>query len=230
MTLQELHEKLLAWATAAPRQEELLRARRAWFDRTGEPHEEDRSYEARMNGMLDYYLYDHRAAGAEDTTLDLFLRDQGQAYTSDQLTLFRGLGKTHHALFEVRKIRPGESVRLRDVFTDHELEVVERRQLAGLDKGDLLEARLLPYQGELFFSGAFVFHPREVRRGVLAEAKKRRKAARGGPVDVKGFLAQLSRMAQKLERYRNVKVESLYDFTVPLPTPPPLRGGGAGPA
>jgi hypothetical protein len=225
MTLQELHDKLLAWATAEPRQEELLRARRAYFDRFGEPHEEERTYETRMNGMLDHYLYDYRPGGGNDTTLELFLKDQGRGYTSDELTLFRGLQKTLHSLFEVRKIRPGEWLRLREVFGRQELEVAERRQMAGLEKGDLLEARLLPYQGQLHFSGAFVYHPREVRKTILAEAKKRKKAAGGGPVDVPAFLAQLSRMAQKLERYRNVKVESLYDFTAPLPTPPPIRTG-----
>jgi hypothetical protein len=221
MTLAELHEKLMAWATAEPRQEELLRARRAYFDRWGEPHEDERSFEARMNGMLDYYLYDHRAGGGEYSTLELFLRDQAPAYASDELARFRALGKAVHGLFEVRKIRPGESIRLRDVFTREDLEVTERRVMAGLEKGDLLEARLLPHDGQLHFSGAFLFHPREVRKQVLAEAKKRRKGAGRGPVDVKGFLAQLSRMAQKLERYRNVKVESLYDFRPPAHTPPP---------
>lgn len=224
MTLAELHEKLMAWATADPRQEELLRARRAYFDQWGEPHEDERSFEARMNGMLDYYLYDHRPGGGEYSTLELFLRDQAPAYASDELARFRALGKAVHGLFEVRKIRPGESIRLRDVFTREDLEVTERRVMAGLEKGDLLEARLLPHDGQLHFSGAFLFHPREVRKQVLAEAKKRRKAAGRGPVDVKGFLAQLSRMAQKLERYRNVKVESLYDFRPPAHTPPPGKG------
>lgn len=222
MTLQELHEKLLGWATAPERQEELLRARRSYFDRWGEPHEEERSFETRMNGMLDYYLYDHRPEGSPHTTLDLFLRDQGAAYTSDQLTLFRDLGRALHSLFEIRKLRAGEWVRLRDLVSGDDHDVTERRQLAGLEKGDLLEARLLPYRGGLYFTGAFLYHPREVRKAILAELKKRKKAAGGDPPDVKAFLAQLSRMAQKLERYRNVKVESLYDFTAPAPTPPPI--------
>jgi hypothetical protein len=223
VTLAELHEKLLAWATAAPRQAELLRARRAYFDRWGEPHEEERSFEARMNGMLDYYLYDHRPGGGDFTTVDLFLRDQGPLYSSDELARFRALAKTVHGLFEVRKLRPGDSLRLREVFSGRDLEVAERRQMPGLGKGDLLEARLLSHDGQLHFSGAFLFHPKEVRKLVLAEAKKRRKAAGKGPVAVDEFLAQLSRMAQKLERYRNVKVESLYDFRLPAPTPPPSR-------
>ena len=92
----------------------------------------------------------------------------------------------------------------------------------GLEKGDLFEARLLPHQGRLYFSGAFLYHPRAVRKRILAEVKRLRKqVGKRGSVDVRAFLGRLSRMAFKLERYRNVVVESIYDFSVPEPTPSP---------
>jgi hypothetical protein len=214
VNLKELQEKLLAWATADARKEEVLAARRAHFERYGEPHEEDKSFEARMNGMLDYYLYDFRPPGSSETTIEQFMRDQGPNLTTEELALYRVLGKNIHGLFEVRRLRPGEQVRVRDVFTGGEYDVTERRQIVGLEKGDLLEARLLPYEGKLFFSGAFLYHPQEVRKAILAEVKRLRKEAakQGRDADVKAFVALLSRMAFKLERYRNVKVESLYDF------------------
>jgi hypothetical protein len=112
------------------------------------------------------------------------------------------------------------------VFTGKDLEVTERRNVAGLDKGDLLEARLLPYGGELFFSGAFLYHPREVRKPILAEVKRLRKeAGKGGTPDVPAFLGQLARMALKLERYRNVRLESIYDFSpdARTMTPRPMK-------
>jgi hypothetical protein len=224
MTLQDLHDRLLAWATADARQGELLRARKEHFALFGEPHEDERSFEARVNGMLDAYLYDYRPGGGADSTLEAFLAAEGGAFSSEDLARLRALAGSVHCLFEIRKIRPGEWVRLRDVFTRDEYEVAERRQLAGLEKDDLLEARLLPHDGKLYFSGAFLFHPREVRKQILVEVKRRRKAApRGTAPDARDFLARLSRMAQKLERYRNVKVESLYDFSAPAPTPPPFR-------
>jgi hypothetical protein len=221
MTLKELQEKLLAWGTADARKEELLAARREHFERHGEPHEEDKSFETRMNGMLDHYLYDFRPPGSSETTIEIFMRELAPELTTEELALYRLLARNVHGLFEVRKIRPGEEIRLREVFTDGEYDVAERRQLVGLEKGDLLEARLLPFEGKLFFSGSFLYHPQEVRKAILAEVKKRRKeAARAGvQPDVAGFVAQLSRMALKLERYRNVKVESLYDFRQPSRTP-----------
>jgi hypothetical protein len=92
--------------------------------------------------------------------------------------------------------------------------------VVALEKGDILEARLLPHEGKLHFSSSFVYHPREVRRAILKEAKRLTLAAPPGQApDGDEFLAQLSRMALRLERYRNVRVESIYDFDAPQGRP-----------
>lgn len=214
MTLAQLHERLLSWATAEPRKEHLLVARREYFGRHGEPHEEDRSYDVRVNGMLDHYLYDFHPPGGAGTTLQRFIEADGPALSAEELRAYRDMASNLHGLFEVRKIGDA-AVRLRDVFTGDDHDVTERRQVAGLAKGDLLEARLLPFEGALFFSGAFLYHPREARKPILAEVKRLKKTAskvKGDPPDVAAFLATLARMALKLERYRNVRFESIYDF------------------
>lgn len=213
MSLQSLQERLLAWATAEPRKERLLEARRRHFGAYGEPHEEDRTYEARLNGMLDYYLYDHRPTEGAKSTIEEFLLAEGPTLEPAEREGYEELSRNVHTLFEVRKLLDGK-VRLRDVFTGLDSEVTERRQLLGLEKGDLLEARLLPHGGSLFFSGAFLYHPREARRSILGEVKRRKKAAgKGGSPDVTSLMALLSRMAFKQERYRNVRLESIYDFS-----------------
>jgi hypothetical protein len=225
MSLQKLHERLLSWATAEPRKDHLLAARADHFAQRGEPHDEDRSYEVRLNAMLDHYLYDFRAAGGVGTTLERFIEAEAPSLAPAELAAYRDLGRNVHALFEVRRIKEGE-VRLRDVFTGEDHDVTERRQVAGLEKGDLVEARLLPFDGTLLFSGAFLYHPREARKAILAEVKRLKKAADEDEApDVKAFLATLSRMAMKLERYRNVRLESIYDFSpeVRSTTPRPAR-------
>lgn len=225
MTLQEMHDRLVAWASGEARKDWLLAARQAYFEQFGEPHDEDKSFESRMNGLLDFALYDFHPNGA-DSVLELFLKDPSQGLTTDEQSEIRELSRNLHGLFEVRRMRAGE-IRLRDVFTGKDHDVTERRTMAGLAKGDLLEARLLPHQGHLYFSGAFLYQPQEVRKAILAEVKKlRKRAKKGGTLDVKGFLALLSRMAFKLERYRNVKIESIYDFAGANAalTPRPARG------
>lgn len=214
MTLPELHERLLSWASADPQDPLLLAARQDHFARYGEPHEEDQSFERRMNGMLEAYLFDFRPAPGAPTALERFLTAQAVALGPEETAAFRALGANRHGLYEVRKLEDG-CIRVRDAFTGEELDVTERRQVAGLAKGDLLEARLMPFDGKLWFSGAFLYQPREARARILAEVKRLKKAAgKHGRPDVEGLLATLSRMAFKLERYRNVRLESIYDFTV----------------
>jgi hypothetical protein len=214
VTLGELHDLLLAWAGAEARQPWLLEARRAYFARVGEPHEEDKSYEARMNGLIDHYLFDFRPDGHE-TTLALYLRDGGVGLTTDERSQMREMGRNLHLLVEVRKIRPGV-VEVEDVFTEARYDVVERRAVVALSKGDIFETRLVPHEGKLHFSASSIYHPREVRRAILKEAKRRvEDAPPGEGPDVEEFLATLSRMALRLERYRNVRVESIYDFDAP---------------
>lgn len=213
MTLQELHERLLSWATAEPRKEDLLAARHAHFTAYGEPHDEDRTYETRLNGMLDFYLFDWRPAPGAGTTIERFIDAEAANLSPAELAQYRALAGSVHGLFEIRKIRDGE-VRVRDVFGGGDHDVTERRQVAGLEKGDLIEARLMPFEGDLFFSGAFLYHPREARKAIAAEVKRLKKlAGKGGTPDVPPFLALLSRMALKLERYRNVRLEAIYDFS-----------------
>jgi hypothetical protein len=225
MTLVELYETLLSWASANPQDPVLLAARQRHFDAYGEPHEEDPSYERRMNGMLEAYLFDDRPAPGAPTALERFLAGEGTARPLEEQAAFRALAANRHGLFEVRALAPG-LIRLRDVFTDEELEVTERRQMAGLAKGDLFEARLVPFGGRLWFTTAFLYHPAEARRQILEEVRRvRRAAGKHGRPDVAGLLATLSRMAFKQERYRNVRLESIYDFSAegrsanPRPSP-----------
>ena len=210
MTLGELQDRILGWAGAEERQPWLLEARRTWFARVGEPHEEDKSFELRMNGLLEHYVIEFRPDGV-NSTLELFLRDGADGLTTDERAQVRELGRSRRALFEVRKLRPG-LVELEEIPGGARHDVVERRSLVALTKGDILEARLLPHDGKLHFSRAFTYHPREVRKSILKEA--RRRASAGADVG-DDFLAQLSRMALRLERYRNVRVESIYDFDAP---------------
>jgi len=223
VTPQEIQERVLAWADAPERREWLLVARREHFGREGEPHEEDKSFEARMNRLLEYYVYEFRPNGA-DSTLELYLKEGADGLTTDERAQVRELGRGARGLFEVRRIRPGE-IRVQDVFSGADHDVVERRMATGLAKKDIIEARLLPHGGRLHFSAAFLFHPREVRRTILKEVRRRVKAsARGEALDVPGMIARLSRMALRLERYRNVRVESIYDFDAPDPALTPRPG------
>src|SRR5258707_262606 len=60
-------------------------------------------------------------------------------------------------------------VRVRDAVSRKHFDVTERRQMHGLEIGDLFEARLVPIGSTLHFSTSFTYHPREMTPVIVRE-------------------------------------------------------------
>jgi hypothetical protein len=207
---QPYFERLIAWSSTPERKDELLRAKAEYFALAGEVFEDDRSFDTRMGAFLEYFVFDRKLEGTDTTPAEAFLARQGESLSPAEREVFGDLTRTIHGLFEVRKLVTKTGVRLRDLVTGEEHEIFERRGLVGLNKGDLLEARLVPHGGKLLFGESSLYHPREVRKAIIKELKRRRKA--GELPTSSAFAHELAKMALKLERYRNVAVENIYRF------------------
>lgn len=202
-------ERVAAWVTEG-REDEVLRAKEAYFEATGEVHEEDRSFEGRMAAFLEHFLFDRPLDELGETPAWAYLRLQGPTLLPEDREVIEAFTASVFGVFEVKKLGTKLGLRVREIVTRKEYEILERRELVALNKGDLLNARLLPWRGDHVFSGAFVYHPREARKAILDEAKRRRK--RDPEADSTALADELAKMALKLERYRNVAVENIYKF------------------
>ncbi|HTS79881.1 MAG TPA: hypothetical protein VMH40_04725 [Myxococcaceae bacterium] len=202
-------DQLIAYASSEERKPDLLAAKTEYFQRTGEVFEDDKQFEMRMASFLDFYLFDRRRGGTGRTPAEEFLEARAAAGDAAELAAFRSFTETVHGLFEVRKIKPG-MVRLRELFGGKEFEVTERRHTVGLEKGDILEARLVPFDGALLFSTAFCFHPREAVKAIKKEVKRRKKVMPDAPPVQLTWEA--AKRALKADRYRQIAVDKIYDF------------------
>jgi hypothetical protein len=205
---QRYLDHLIAFASAEPRKAALLEAKADYFQLTGEVFEDDKVFEARMASFLDYYLFD-RASKETGKTPAQELYEEQLRVQPGEAAAFRGFTETIHGLFEVRKLG-GETVRLRELFSARDHDVTERRKMAGLEKGDILEARLIPFGGHLWFSAAFVFHPREATKLILKQVKRLKK--NDPAASPRALTWDCSRRALKAERYKQIAVEKIYDF------------------
>lgn len=203
-------EQLTAFATGEPHQDQVLAAKAEYFAHTGEVFDDDRSFEPRMAAFLEFYLFDRKLPGKGQTPAELFLAEKGPQLGAEERATLEGFTKTLHSLFEVRKLHAG-GIRVRDLFTGEDHEVYERRSVAGMAKGDILEARLIPNGGRALFAPAFCYHPKEARKAILKEIKRQKKKPDPDSSPEKLIYA-LSRMALKVERYRNIAVEAIYTF------------------
>ncbi len=203
-------DRVAAWATEARFKDDVSAAHEAFFARTGGAvFEDDKSIEQRLASFLDWYVFDRPRPPSGATPAAEFLELFAGEIHPSELPIYRGFCETVRGLFELRGLPKAARVTVREACSGLQYKVTERRALAGLARGDLFEARLVPFQGEHYFSASFCFHPRAVRKAILAEVKRRRKA---GSCDPGSLLDQLLTMALKYERYRNVAVEAIYDF------------------
>lgn len=209
LSYQPFLEPLMAYAAAPDRKEDLLRAKAQYFELTGEVNEEDKSFEMRMTSFLDYFLFDRPSPLSGKTPAQELFEDKETKDGVSAALAYRGFTETIHGLFEVRKLSSG-SIRVRELFGAKDYEVTERRQMAGLAKGDLLEARLIPFEGHLLFSNAFCYHPKDVGRLIKKEVQRRKKKEPNRPPE--DLTWECAKMALKAERYRQIAIEKIYDF------------------
>ena len=201
-------DELIAFATPEATKPDLLAARAAWFLKNGEVFDEDRQLEQRMAGFLEHYACDRIAPHYGKTPARQRYEQALREDVPERAAAFRSLTETIHGIFEVRRIAKGE-VRLRGLFSGITWDVTERRHIVGLTVGDVLEARLIPFGGHLHFSPSYCFHAHEAAAQIKAEAKRRLKA---GVADEAEFVHDCAQRSLKVERYRQIAVEKIYDF------------------
>ena len=212
MSVYAVLEQLTAYATGPEATDEILKAKTDFFAETGEVREDERQYEARMAAFLDHYLVARASGSPPRTPAERFLAERGAALPPEERAAALGLTRTLQGLYEVLAVGQGE-VTVLDLLHDERLRVIERRNLAGLNAGDLVETRLIPIEaGAYAFSNAFIYHPREARPAIQREIKRRR--ARGQKLG-RPFVCELARMSLKVDRYKKIPIAAIYSFERP---------------
>ncbi len=186
--------------------EELLRAKGEYLRLTGEVHEDDPFFELRMASFFDWYLFDRPVDGDVRSPAQRYFLEHRQSLSAGEREALQGFLDNVHSIFEVKKRKPGIII-LKDLLAAEKRVVVERRARSTFEKGDLFEARLIPYGGELYFTRGFCFFPREVRRYIAREAKRARKAGGAEPAEL---LRRLAYQRYLQERFRHVDVRRIY--------------------
>ena len=198
---------------------DLVKGKEEYFAQTGgEVHEDDRAYEQRMQAFFNWYLFDRKQENGA-TPVERYLREKGAELPGRDKDILLGCTQSRLALYEYRgtrgifsRPRAGQ-VRVRDAITGEDFDVTERRQMHGLEVGDLFEARLVPLERTFHFSTSFTYHPREVLREIRREVKRRK---RQGAVEARALCWELERMSLQHERFRNVSINAIYNFQTPF--------------
>ena len=202
-------DALTHWATQPPFDVEIVPAKKEFFARTGEIFDDDKQFEMRMAAFLEFYLFDRPLAQRGVTPARAYYQLALKDGPPERAAAFGAFTRSVHGVFEVRKLEAGCS-RVRELVSLHEFDVTERRLVAGVEVGDVMEARLFPFGGQEYFSHAFGHHPRAAFELIRKEARRRRKAGTGGGGEALAW--DCAQRSLKADRYRNIAIDKIYVF------------------
>lgn len=211
---QQLYEEIVRFASSGDLAPHLAKARAEYEQRTGQLLESDPDFERRIAAFLEWYVLDRPLDPGGLTPVQLLLDASGNGEDDERRQQLGQLAHTTLSLFEFRRIK-GEHVQVTDVLTGEAHEVWERRHLAGLTAGDILEARLVVFDGRVVFTETWVVHPRRARAMILKAAKASRRAAKTASqteVDIRrlDFVHRVAYLANRSQRYRHVDPEQIF--------------------
>ncbi|RJO71520.1 MAG: hypothetical protein C4523_04110 [Myxococcales bacterium] len=185
----------------------LASARKEFFDTTGEVYEEDPFFEERIENYLEWAVLDRPCEGSL-RPIDIYERNFGPTLHGDDRETMHALVNRLNSLFEVRKIQPKEtSVTLMDLADKTKYLVTERRSLLALQKGHIIQVRLIQRGEKFHFLQAFVHHPEKASAVIRKLMRQYRKEE---IEDIVPLLIALQRTWMQCQRYQHVPPSHFY--------------------
>lgn len=210
MFLQSQFEELVEFASSDALTPELMEAQVAYFNALGSQCPQDELTSLRMAGFTEFYVFDWKLKTSGLTPAQAFLA-KGQFRNHGDMPAFLGFTQTIHSVFQVRKVT-SDTLRLRNLLTDEtDIEIFDRRHIAGVEKGDIINARVIPMDSTNVLTPATFYHPASVRNAILDELKVRKKS-QGDAFDGQNFQILLLQLWEKTNRYSGVEPIRIYDF------------------
>ena len=186
---------------------ELIAARVEYFAALGRISDTEESFEAHLDRFLDWFLFERTLPPTGKTLLRTFVDRRREHLSPEDLAVYEGFAEGVHNLFLVRKTKKN-GVHLRDLMTKKKYFVADELP-AAFTKGQVFEARLIPFQGGWCFTRGYVFHPPAATKLIV----KRLKQISADDLDSQRVLLRdLAIRRLKADRYKHIDATQFYQF------------------
>ena len=189
---------------------EVYEAKQEYFDKAGIVYEDDVEFEQRMCIFMDWYIFDRDLPGVDLPPIKYYFRKNKDRFSNEELNIYRDFCSTIHSVFRVKRFtwnRKGFVVG--DLFSNKSYKVTDSEINLGFARGDIFEARIIPFKGSYEFSRGFCFHPVEMESFILGEIKKVR--SQDKRIQTK-LILQLAAMKLKHLRFQHIDIRHIYTF------------------
>jgi hypothetical protein len=194
--LDEVLETLGAEAEA------MAKARAAFDERRGPVFQDEDGWESRTRMFLEWYAVERPDGLTGRSPVAI-----AAAHEPDprRRAAFEAWRRSYRCLAEIVRLGDGR-VEILDLLGGARIAVDERRGLPGVELGDIAELRILAFEDQIRFGGAFLWHPAGIRGALVAriEALTAEGKSREEILDIASSLAVRS------GRYKHVPAAKVY--------------------
>ncbi|MBC7691870.1 MAG: hypothetical protein H7222_08870 [Methylotenera sp.] len=189
---------------------EVYNAKQEYFEKAGIVYEDDSEFEQRMCIFMDWYIFDRDLPGVDLSPIKYYFRKNKERFSDEELNIYRDFCSTIHSVFRLKRHTWNKKgLVCYDLFSNKTHTVTDAEINRGFARGDLFEARIIPFKGSHEFSRGFCFHPVEMERFILSEIKKVRFQDKGRQTKL---ILQLSAMKLKHLRFQHIDIRHIYTF------------------
>jgi len=207
---QKYLEPIIEDFTTGEYYREVYNAKLEYFDKAGIVYEDDVEFEQRMCIFMDWYIFDRDLPGVDLPPIKYYFRKNKERFSSEELNIYRDFCSTIHSIFRLKRFtwnRKGFVVY--DLFSGKTHTVIDTEITKGFARGDLFEARIIPFKGGNEFSRGFCFHPGEMESFILGEVKKVRYQDKSRQTKL---ILQLAAMKLKHLRFPHIDIRHIYQL------------------
>lgn len=206
---KELLEEIAAHFSQEPYVQEFSDAREDYFSEAGKAFEDEADYEMKIAAFLEWYLLDRLLNKERETPAEHFLK-QGKAKES-QLGLLNSLILSQRSLFNVKNLK---KYILEDLLYQEGLsytlsaECMEHKVLLGLEKNQVLDARMYMHQEQVFLTDTYWAHSKDASVCIKKEFKNNHHLIRKNISTVLDFAF----MAHRSRQFSHVDLKDIYSL------------------
>lgn len=182
---------------------EISEARAEYDERRGVVFEDEELYEAWTQAFLEWYVLERVGARAAFPPAAKALAAETDPR---RIQVLRALLTSHRSLFEVGAAQPG-CVELTDMIGGGVFAVDEQRELHGVERGDVLETRIVGLRSAVHFARTFCYHPPGTRESIAVHVARWKLAGK----DRLDILDRIASLKVKTLRYSNLSPEKVYE-------------------
>lgn len=208
MMYEKYLEPVIEEFTTGEYYREVYNAKQEFFEKAGIVYEDDSEFEQRMCIFMDWYIFDRDLPGVDLPPMKYYYRKNKDHFTSDEMNIYRDFCSTIHSVFKMkRKTWTKKGLVVTDLFSNKSYTIEANEMNSGFSRGDIFEARIIPFKNTFEFSKGFCFHPTEMGSFILGEIKRVRFQDKNRQTKL---ILQLSSMKLKHQRFNHIDIKHIY--------------------